>query len=94
MPFQRRGIGNYSNLMIRSLAMAEQMQAAAIDRIKEDFATREFLDLRDGISYGDFVRQLAEAEENGTRDEFEAMLGRQIIAAMSAPPEAPMTGQA
>lgn len=69
-------------MSLQAIERAESMQALALDRIKQDFGTAEAFDVSDGMSYADFVRALTEAEEQGTRDEFEAMLGRQFMAMM------------
>jgi hypothetical protein len=82
LAYKRRGTGNYSMMSLQAIERAESMQALALDRIKQDFGTAESFDVSDGMSYADFVRALTEAEEQGTRDEFEAMLGRQFMAMM------------
>jgi hypothetical protein len=79
LAYKRRGTGNYSMMSLQAIERAESMQALALDRIKQDFGTAESFDVSDGMSYADFVRALTEAEEQGTRDEFEAMLGRQFM---------------
>jgi len=94
MPFNRRGTGDFSRLTIRALAYAETMQGMALDSIREQFGARELFDITDGITYGDFIKAMTEAEESGTREEFEAMLGRQIVAMMQAQAQATAEAQA
>jgi len=69
--------------MIRAVSYAEGLQAMALDHIRDVFGTAEAFDITGNVSYGDFIKALTEAEEAGTRDEFEAMLGRQMADMMN-----------
>lgn len=86
MPFRQRGTGNYSKMMVQATAYAESLQAAALDSIRDQFGMTELLDIMDrgGVSYDQVMRAMIEAEKNGTRAEFEAMLGRQMIQMLDA----------
>lgn len=91
MPFKRRGTGDFSRINIRALEYAETLQGMALDTIRDEFGVRELFDITEGVTYGDFIKALTEAETNGTREEFEAMLGRQFVSMMQA--QTPQQGQ-
>lgn len=83
----KRGNGDFSRITLTSIEYADTLQALALDRIRDLFASEEvaapgMVDLR-GVSLGDFTKALLEADANGTRDEFEADLSRQMAEAQA-----------
>lgn len=75
---QRRGIGDFSKLSLRTIATVEAMQGLAVDHIRESFKTEDTSLRLDDLTLGDFIKALVEADENGTREQFEADLAAQI----------------
>ena len=74
----KRGIGDYAQASIRVTELAETLQAIALDGIRDQFKASQGLDFERGVSYADYVKALTEAEEAGTRDEFEAYLAEKM----------------
>lgn len=75
------GRNDLSRASIKALEYANTLQGLALDSIREQFfAESDEFDPFQG-DYSDFIRALTEAEESGTRAEFEAHLG-QMMAGM------------
>lgn len=85
-----KGKGDFSRLSLEATALADAYQGLALDSIRESFATEDDSMSLDGLSLEDFVARFIEANENGTRDEFEAQLAAlvsPILDQVFAPPE-------
>jgi len=82
-------------MMVQATEYAESLQAAALDSIRDQFGMTELLDImgESGVSYDQMMRALIESEKNGTRAEFEAMLGRQMIQMLDAQAAQAQEGQ-
>ena len=75
---ERRYIGDFSKASFRATEYAEMLQGLALDHIKKTFQAEELgLDL-DNMTLGEFMRAHLEAEEGGTREEFERMLAAKL----------------
>ena len=78
MALNRRYIGDFSKASFRAMEYAEMLQGLALDHIKKTFQAEELgLDL-DNMTLGEFMRAQLEAEEGGTREEFERMLATKL----------------
>lgn len=80
---QKVADGLYSQAMMRSIKMADAMQARAVLGIKEGFATREerMVEL-DNLTYEQFMKILNAADRNGRREELEQELAQIMMGAM------------
>ena len=58
------------------------LQGMALDSIKKTFASEDTTINISDISYGEYMKALVEADDAGTREEFEAEIGRQITVMM------------
>ena len=74
----RRALGDFSKLSFRSIELATALQGMAVDHIRETFKTEETGPNLNDLSLGDFIKALIEADESGTRDQFEANLAAQL----------------
>lgn len=85
-----KGKGDFSRLSLQAAELADVYQGLALDHIRETFATEDDSLSLDDLSFEDFVTRFIEANENGTRDEFEAELAGligPILDQVFAPPE-------
>lgn len=91
------GRSDFSRTSIKALAYANTLQGLALDSIREQFfAESDEIDPLN-MSYEQFIKGLTEANERGTRDEFEAKLGAAmltVIEQMQAQQEAAMAAAA
>lgn len=87
----RRGVGSFSKLGLRSIETAIALQGLAVDHINETFKTEETGIRLEDVTLGDFIKALIEADENGTRAQFEADLASQLSPlleqALAPPPQ-------
>lgn len=62
-----------------AIAQADYLQQVAVAHIQDTFKTEtDEVDLRT-MTYGDFIKALAVADKNGTREEFETRLAGQLL---------------
>lgn len=80
----KQGLGDYSRGSLRALEIANALQGLALDHIKDQFAAAEDFDFSRGVSYGEFIKALTEAEENGQRDQFEEFLAQRMAGSWTA----------
>lgn len=75
----RRATGDYSRINIQAMEYAETLQGLSTATIRDQFGvTKLGLDITKDFSYQEFIDALAKSEVDGTRDEFEADLGKQF----------------
>lgn len=74
----KRGIGDLARGSLRSLEMANAMQALAVAHIRDQFAATSDFDFDRGVTRAEFIEGLMMAEENGTRDQFEQMMAERM----------------
>ena len=89
---------SFSRLSVLATERAEYMQGLTVEYINDQFAAdSDTVDIN-SMTFGDFMAALNKAEENGTREEFEAVLARQLlpiveqVMAMSQQPQPPQEG--
>ena len=90
-----KGKGDFSRLSLQATELADVYQGLSLDYIREQFATEDDSMTLDGLTFEDFVARFLEANENGTRDEFEAELAGligPILDQVFMPPEQPAEG--
>ena len=86
----KKAYGSWSSLGMLAIEQADYLQQVAVAHIQDTFKTEtDEVDLRT-MTYGDFIKALAVADKNGTREEFESRLATQlmpIIQQVMAPPQ-------
>ena len=70
----KRGVGDLARGSLRSLQMANAMQALALEHIRDQFAAESDFDFDRGVTEAEFIEGLMQAEENGQRAQFEQMM--------------------
>ena len=71
--------GNWSKTSVAAIRKAEEMQQMALTHINDAFSVEtDEVDIQH-MTFGDFVRALQTAENNGTREEFEDRLALQLL---------------
>lgn len=92
----KRGIGDLARGSLRSLEMANAMQALAVEHIRDQFAATSDFDFDRGVTHAEFIEGLMQAEEDGTRDQFELMMAERMgatwVAIQTAQAEAATQG--
>lgn len=92
-----KGKGDFSRISLEATALADTYQGLALDYIREMFATEDDSLSLDELTFEDFVARFLEANENGTRDDFEAQLAGLVgplLDQVFAPPEQAPEGAA
>lgn len=90
-----KGKGDFSRLSFTAAELADTYQGMALDYIKEMFATDDDGLSLENLTFDDFMKRFLEANENGTRDEFEADLAKLVgplLDQVFAPPQ-PQPGE-
>lgn len=85
-----KGKGDFSRISLQAAELADIYQGMALDNIREMFATDNGGLSLDDLSFEDFTKRFLEANENGTRDEFEAELAALVgplLDQVFAPPQ-------